>query len=69
MITNVRHQEALERACESLVQARASVTAAMADELVAVDMRAAADALGEITGVITTDEILEQIFSTFCIGK
>jgi tRNA modification GTPase len=68
MITNVRHQAALERACDSLVQARASVAAAMADELVAVDMRAAADALGEITGVITTDEILEQIFSTFCIG-
>ncbi|HKY72972.1 MAG TPA: tRNA uridine-5-carboxymethylaminomethyl(34) synthesis GTPase MnmE [Nitrospira sp.] len=69
MITNVRHQAALERAYEALVQARVSVTAAVADELVAVDLRAAADALGEITGVITTDEILEQIFSTFCIGK
>jgi tRNA modification GTPase len=41
----------------------------MANELVAVDLRAAADALGEITGAITTDEVLEQIFSTFCIGK
>ena len=69
MVTNVRHQAALDRACESLTQAKESVGAGMANELVAVDIRAAADALGEITGAITTDEILEQIFSTFCIGK
>jgi tRNA modification GTPase len=69
MVTNVRHQAALERAREALDQAKASVAAEMADELVAVDVRAATDALGEITGTITTDEILEQIFSTFCIGK
>jgi len=69
MVTNVRHQAALQRAREALDQAQASVTTGMADELVAVDVRAAADALGEITGTITTDEILEQIFSTFCVGK
>jgi tRNA modification GTPase len=69
MVTNVRHQAALDRAGESLAQAKDSVRAGMANELVAVDIRGAADALGEITGVITTDEILEQIFSTFCIGK
>jgi tRNA modification GTPase len=38
-------------------------------ELIAVDLRAAADALGEITGVITSDEVLDQIFAEFCIGK
>jgi tRNA modification GTPase len=65
----VRHQAALQRAREALDQAQASVAAEMADELVAVDVRAAADALGEITGTITTDEILQQIFSTFCVGK
>jgi tRNA modification GTPase len=69
VVTNVRHQAALVRARESLAQAEESVSAGMANELVAVDIRAAADALGEITGIITTDEILEQIFSTFCIGK
>jgi len=69
MVTNLRHQDALDRARKSLGQAMDSVAAGMADELVAVDVRAAADALGEITGAITTDEILEQIFSTFCIGK
>jgi tRNA modification GTPase len=69
IVTNLRHQAALDRARESLAQAKASADVGMANELIAVDIRAAADALGEITGVITTDEILEQIFSTFCIGK
>jgi tRNA modification GTPase len=69
MITNVRHQTALERAESSLQQARGSIMEGMAAELVAIDVRSAADALGEITGAITTDEILEKIFSEFCIGK
>ena len=69
LVTNVRHHAALDRAQEALTQAKESVEAGMANELIAVDLRAAADALGEITGAITTDEILEQIFSTFCIGK
>jgi tRNA modification GTPase len=69
MVTNVRHQAALDRASESLDQARESVGAGLANELVAVDIRTAADALAEITGAITTDEILERIFSSFCIGK
>jgi tRNA modification GTPase len=69
MVTNVRHQTALDRAGEALAQAKASVSAGMAHEFVAVDLRTAADALGEITGAITTDDILEQIFSTFCVGK
>ena len=69
IVTNVRHQAALDQSHRSLVQAEESINAGMANELVAVDLRAAADALGEITGAITTDEVLEQIFSTFCIGK
>ncbi|HET7910168.1 MAG TPA: tRNA uridine-5-carboxymethylaminomethyl(34) synthesis GTPase MnmE [Nitrospira sp.] len=69
IVTNLRHQAALDRAKQSLNHARQSVEGGMANELVALDIRAAADALGEITGAITTDEILERIFSTFCIGK
>jgi tRNA modification GTPase len=69
LVTNVRHQTALTRAHESLVEAASSIKDEMAAELVAVDIRAAADALGEITGAITNDEILSRIFSTFCIGK
>ncbi len=68
-VTNVRHHDALRRARESLHQALESVQDGMAGELVSIDVRAAADALGEITGAITTDEILAQIFSEFCIGK
>ena len=69
MIVNVRHQNALERAAEALYEAAESSAAGMASELVAMDIRTAADALGEITGAITTDEILARIFSEFCIGK
>jgi len=69
MVTNVRHRDALRRAGESLSQALESVQGRMAGELVSIDVRAAADALGEITGAITTDEILGRIFSEFCIGK
>ena len=69
MVTNVRHQAALDRADGSLVQAEESIRAGMANELVAVDIRAAADALGEITGAITTDEVLERDLFEFCIGK
>jgi tRNA modification GTPase len=68
-VTNVRHRDALRRAGESLVHALESVQYGMAGELVSIDVRDAADALGEITGAITTDEILGRIFSEFCIGK
>jgi tRNA modification GTPase len=69
LVTNVRHRTALRRATESLQQGLESSRRGLAGELISVDLRAAADALGEITGAITTDEILERIFSQFCIGK
>lgn len=68
-VTNLRHTVAIERALQGVDQARQSVEAGCAGELIAIDLRIAADALGEITGVITTDEILERIFAEFCIGK
>jgi tRNA modification GTPase len=69
LVTNLRHAAALERALQGVEQARQSVEARHAGELIAMDLRTAADALGEITGAITTDEILERIFAEFCIGK
>ncbi len=69
LVTNLRHAAAFERALQGVDQARQAVEAGRAGELVAIDLRIAADALGEITGVITTDEILERIFAEFCIGK
>jgi tRNA modification GTPase len=69
VVTNVRHRTALGRAQDALAHASESVREGLAGELVAMDLRVAADALGEITGMITTDDILEKIFSEFCIGK
>ena len=69
VITNVRHRLALERAGVSIREALDSTRRGLEPEFVAVDLRGAGDYLGEITGVITSDDILDRIFSEFCIGK
>jgi tRNA modification GTPase len=68
-VTNIRHHKALTQAASSLELSLQSLNNGMSGELVAVDMRAALDRLGEITGAVTTDDILNSIFSKFCIGK
>jgi tRNA modification GTPase len=52
-----------------LTGAAGSVEARLSGEFVAVDLRAAVDALSEITGAVSTDDILDRIFREFCIGK
>ena len=69
VITNVRHRLALERTRVSIHEALDSTRRGIEPECLAVDLRGAADSLGEITGVITSDDILHRIFSEFCIGK
>lgn len=69
IVTNVRHHMALERAKTAIDDAITSIHNRMEAEFLAMDLRGAADALGEITGVITSDDILDRIFSEFCIGK
>lgn len=69
MITRLRHRVALERAEAALRESLISIDEGLEPEFVAVDLRGAADALGEIVGVITSDEVLDRIFSEFCIGK
>src|SRR2546422_622975 len=69
VVTRLRHQAALVRAHEALTGAAGSVEARLSGEFVAVDLRAAIDALGEITGAVSTDDILDRIFREFCIGK
>jgi tRNA modification GTPase len=69
LLTNVRHRLALERAAASTREALDATRQCIEPEFVAMDLRGAADALGEITGAITSDEILDVIFSQFCIGK
>lgn len=69
LVTHLRHHAALHRTLDALTTVRASVEAQAAGELIAMDLRAAIDALGEITGAVSTDDILDRIFREFCIGK
>lgn len=69
VVTNVRHADALTRASRSLREALDAVKEERTAECVAVDLREASEALGEITGAITSEEVLNRIFADFCIGK
>ncbi len=69
VLTNIRHKAALERGKKALAAASASLIALQPPELVAVELGDARDALGEIIGVVQSEDILERIFSNYCIGK
>ena len=68
-IARRRHLEALLVAHQALDRGRAALDETGAGELLAEELRLAQDALGEITGVVTADDLLGAIFSSFCIGK
>ncbi len=68
-IFNVRQREVLQRSLQSIQQTIESVNNNESYEFIALDLRAAIDALGEIVGEVTTEDILSKIFSEFCIGK
>lgn len=69
VISNVRHKAALEKAQEMLAAAKKNILEGQPPELSACDLREAADALGDIIGVTTSEDVLDRIFSKFCIGK
>ncbi|MCL5265084.1 MAG: tRNA uridine-5-carboxymethylaminomethyl(34) synthesis GTPase MnmE [Chloroflexi bacterium] len=69
LVSNPRHKEALGRALSHLESAEASVQRGLPADFIAIDLSSAADALGEITGETVTEDLLETIFSKFCIGK
>ena len=69
MITNVRHKSCLEAARKHLQVGIGSYQQGMSEEFPLYDFRKALDWLGQITGATTVDDILQEIFSTFCIGK
>ncbi len=69
MLTNLRQKLAARRALDALQAANDGLARQLGDELLAVDVQRALDALGEIVGETTADDLLEQIFSEFCIGK
>ena len=68
-ITNRRQQQAAERAMETLLKAGQCLEHSKGEEFVAVDLRSCLNALGDIVGQTTPDDLLGQIFSKFCIGK
>ena len=69
LLTNARHHEALRRVQEALKQVQRGLDEGLPTDLVAVDLRDALYHLGTITGDVTDDELLDNIFSRFCIGK
>ena len=68
-ITNIRHKECLQKAVNSLNAGMNSLESGASQEYIAFDVREAASALSEITGEVTSEEVLNHIFSRFCIGK
>jgi tRNA modification GTPase len=69
VMINSRHEAALRRAGKSLGLAVSALRAGAGLELVSMDLRAAANAVGEVVGKTTTEDLLDSIFSQFCLGK
>ncbi len=69
LISNIRHLEALQKTQESLNKVLENIDHPVTSDFLAMDIKQALYYLGEITGQVTTDDLLETIFSKFCIGK
>ena len=69
ILSSLRHKNALTRAKKSVSLAKDSLHKNLSAEFVALDLKAALDAVGEVIGKTVTDDILNRIFSEFCIGK
>lgn len=69
VVANIRHYEALIHASSSLNDVKAAVENGITGELISLDLKRSLNYLGEISGEVTNDEILGNIFSKFCIGK
>jgi tRNA modification GTPase len=69
IINRIRHKVSLERAMVLVDQAIQGLTQGLSVEFIALDVREALDSLGEVVGETTAEEILDRIFSEFCIGK
>ncbi|MFO1476259.1 MAG: tRNA uridine-5-carboxymethylaminomethyl(34) synthesis GTPase MnmE [Verrucomicrobiota bacterium] len=69
VMINARHQNALERARQALESTRQALSDGKALEIVAMELRIAVNAVGEVVGKTTTEDLLDSIFSQFCIGK
>ena len=69
VVTSARHYESLRKSDESLQAVLTGLDQSTTSDFIAMDIRAALNYLGEITGEITTEDLLGNIFGRFCIGK
>lgn len=69
LLSRTRHLESVKKARDALQQAKNSLDRELDHEFIALDLQEAMDALGEITGKVSTEQILGRIFSEFCVGK
>lgn len=69
LVTSVRHKDALARTADYIRKAQATMDQGLPADFVTIDLRAAVEALGEITGQTVTEDLLDSIFGNFCIGK
>ncbi len=69
VVSNARHYDALQKAYASLLEVQQGIANDISSEFLAIDIKAMAESIGLITGEITNDELLGNIFSQFCIGK
>ena len=69
MLSNARHYEAVSRAHDAILRVQQGLTDGLSGELLSMDLQDCLSALGEVTGQITNQEVLSNIFSKFCIGK
>jgi len=69
VVTNLRHYEALRKIDDSLKKVSEGITEGISSDFIAMDIRHALHYIGEISGTVSTDDLLENIFGNFCIGK
>ncbi len=69
LLTNVRQKITLKCVCASLERAKDTIKMGLSGEFVSLELRDAVERIGEITGKVTTEDILDNIFNQFCIGK
>ena len=69
VITNIRHKTALEKTKEAIKNIFETIDAGLPMDLISVDLKEALDSLSEITGEISSEDILDHVFGNFCVGK